>query len=616
MGQSLKLSSVIDSLYRVKWGGPADTTALSALGGAMLLSTPYLASSAPMLATMGLSAAGASWIAWRLLGAIHAENVLPASLNLKSSVPPYDPVTGFSPVHDRNLGKNAGLLFGYITDTGEPVYLPDEYLTRHLFLAGMTGVGKTVGGSLYLFQQIQRGGGLLFVDGKLDSETQTQIYHFCKWCGREADFLMINPGNPEKSNTYNPILYGDPDEVADRCIALIPSTASNAGADYYKQEAKRALTIIFAAFKKLKKAYNFMDVSILLNSPKAVAELLTQLRRVAPGSEEEKQFALFVDAFYKPDFKTGIPMFDVKEFKAMLGGIGSRMFQFGSGQFGKILNSYDPEVKLYDAIVERKVVFIALPTMGKSLTASNFAKMFLADLMTATSWIQALPKDERPNPPCFAFLDEFGSYVIEQIARLFEQARSARIILMPAMQTFANLKAISEELSEMVTGNTATKIFYRLGTTETATTASAIIGKKAGVAKSLSTNQSKSRSQSFLAVTPESGVGDGGSRGDGEREQEVDRVTPLQLMSLAEGECIMTYQGKHLYNLRTPMLDLTPQDKRRLGPLKINRFRRNFVQGMDYFKNIDRYLSVAQARAIKDSGESADKENDNADNAP
>ena len=111
-----------------------------------------------------------------------------------------------------------GMLLGYCVDSGKPVIVDWDHWMRHCFIVGQSGVGKTVLGEWLMFQQIVRGGSLLFVDGKMDEGNLRKIHAMACWAGRRDDMLVVNPGKPELSNTYNHILYGDPDEVASRII--------------------------------------------------------------------------------------------------------------------------------------------------------------------------------------------------------------------------------------------------------------------------------------------------------------------------------------------------------------------------------------------------------------
>lgn len=207
------------------------------------------------------------------------------------------------------------------------------------------------------------------------------------------------------------------------------------------------------------------DISILLNSAQALVELERTLAHSDKGkdSDELKNFRLFLDKFRAPDPRIQQATINISKLKDTFGGIAGRLHMFGTGNFGRVMNTYDPDVRLFEAIRERKVIYVALPTMGKNEAANNFGKMILGDLRTAISWIQALPEPDRPSPPFLCFLDELGSYATASLARPFEQSRSAKIILCGAIQTLANLEAVSEEFRQMVLGNTWTKIYFKLG---------------------------------------------------------------------------------------------------------------------------------------------------------
>lgn len=600
MSDLLKMfRSNVEHFYTMKFGGTTDTLAALGIGIGVLASTPALApelAAFPQsLAPLATAAFGAAWMAWRAMEPWRKEHVLASSLKIRSDNSPIKP----------EPGKDvSGLLVGYCCDSGEPIYIDDEHLMRHLFILGQSGVGKTVAASLLMFQQIQRGGGLLFIDGKIDAKNIEQIYHYCCYTGRQHDFLVINPDDPDNSNTYNPVLFGDADEKADGILQLIPSTETNPGADFYKQEAKQALTTLIRALQTAKLAYNVIDLTVLLMNGNAMLELERKLAEAAPGSAELKEFTLFLDKFRVPPSKDnptgGI---DMKKLKDVFGGIGGRLYSFGTGKFGRIMNTYDPDVNLYEAIRGNKIVYVALPTMGKDTTARNFGRMVIADLRTSISWLQKLPESERPWPPFMAFCDEAGSYVNDSWSRIPEQSRSAHVFFVPAAQTCANFQAISDELYEMVIGNAWTKLFFKVGTQATALEGAELIGKKIGVLRTLAGTQTESASVSFLRHAPESNVGSGSSLNVGEREQEMYIISPDDLKGLTKGECVMSYGGNKLYNLRIPMTTFDKDATERFGPFRVNRFRSGglTIDGVrwrpaGFFDNVDRYLSTSSVK--------------------
>ena len=594
MDFSKRFSKGVEHFYTMKYGGTMDTLAVLGLGMGFLGSSPMLASELARfphsLVPMGTAAVGAAWMCWRTLEPWRKEHVLPSTLKIKSDKSPISPKPGES---------KDGLLVGYTCDGGDPVYIDYEHLMRHVFILGQSGVGKTVAASTMMFQQIQSGGGLLFIDGKIDAENILQIYHYCCYTGRQHDFLVINPDNPDESNTYNPVLFGDADEKADGLLQLIPSTETNAGADFFKQEAKQALTTLIRALQTSKRAYNMIDLTVLLMSGAALLELEKKLQTAAPGSDELKEYSLFLDKFrVQPGPQNPTGGLDMKKLKEVFGGIGGRLYSFGTGKFGRIMNTYKPEVNLYDAIRGNKIVYVALPTMGKDTTARNFGRLVIADLRTAISWLQKLPQHERPWPPFMAFCDEAGSYVNDSWSRIPEQARSAHVFFVPAVQTCANFQAVSDELFEMVIGNAWTKLYFKVGTQASALEGAELIGKKLGVLKTVGGGETDSSSASLLRHTPDSNTGKGTSFNVGEREQEMYIVTPDELKGLDKGECLMQYAGNKLFNIRIPMIKFDEEARERFGPFRVNRFRSQGIKvdgvhwnEANFFKDVDRYLT-------------------------
>lgn len=247
-------------------------------------------------------------------------------------------------------------------------------------------------------QQIQQGGGILFIDYKYDADNAQSLRQFAVQCGRGHEFFVINPYDPSVSNTYSPILDGDPNEVAARLSSLIP-TDGNPGSDFYKQSVNILLTIILEAHKAAGLSYNFHDLAVILNDEKAMQELQNKLNTRAPNSDEAKNLKSFLDQYMRPQNGE----LDMKRIRETLGGMAGRLYQFGSGSFGKILNTYTPEVKIYDTFRDSKIVYVALPTMGRDIAARNFAMLLLGDFRTAMSRLQRNQQDQPRIPfACFS----------------------------------------------------------------------------------------------------------------------------------------------------------------------------------------------------------------------
>ena len=559
---------------RIYPGGFADNLALSALSASAFMAHPaFFPGAHGGLIGAGLAALGGAWGAHRVASAGYSSVFDFSDVKINSDpVPP-------------GLTSNDGIILGYTVDGGEPLIIPWDDWMRHCLIVGQSGVGKTVFGEWVLAQQIANGGGLLWIDGKLDPDNLYKLDQLCAWAGRRADLLVINAGDPNLSNTYNPILYGDADEVSSRILSLIPSSESSPGTDYYRQAANQGITTLVGAIQRAGLAYNFMDLSILLQNQRA----LGMLENMVPEGNDAKALRLFLEQ-YKQTNKEGISTIDMKRLKETFGGVGGRLHMFGTGNFGGITSSYAPDVDMYDAIRRNKIIYVMLPTMGKKEAASNFGKMTMGDLRSAIANVQSLPKGERPWPPFLNFSDEFGSYVTQAADRPFEQGRSAHIVMMPAFQTMANLDAVSEELREMVLGNTWNKVFFKVGTDDTATKIVELIGKERRVALSVSVSGGHSVSKDASGTSPR-GASGSDSVGLSERTEEVEKVSADMLKKLGKGEAIVTYGGSKVYHIKIPAIHFDKGFVQEIGPFTINKPRPKFRRGLDLFGKVDGLLS-------------------------
>jgi len=220
--------------------------------------------------------------------------------------------------------------------------------------------------------------------------------------------------------------------------------------------------------------------------------------------------------------------------------------------------------------------------------------MVTGDLRTAIAQIQSLPKPQRPSPPILSFFDECGSYVTTAWSRIFEQSRSAQLMMMPAFQTKANLEVMGDELRAMVSGNTLTKIFFKPGEPDTAEWMADMIGKEHRTSYTISANKGAGGSrQSHLSDKPSAGTHSDGV-GFSEQTKEDHKLTPTDLMRLGKGEAIVTYDGSNVYHVRVPMIHFDDAIMAEAKASTINRRRVPRAKGLDMTRNIERWIGSSE----------------------
>src|SRR5262245_8494947 len=92
------------------------------------------------------------------------------------------------------------------TMDGEEVRLLDDDNLKHLVVLGRSGCGKTSFLLGLRYQQMQRGGGYIVIDGKVSRNTIDQVYFRSKLAMRESLFRIFNPSDPMITHTDNPLI--------------------------------------------------------------------------------------------------------------------------------------------------------------------------------------------------------------------------------------------------------------------------------------------------------------------------------------------------------------------------------------------------------------------------
>jgi len=324
----------------------------------------------------------------------------------------------------------------FIADPNE-LLLTSNLMTRHCLGIAATGGGKSNFLNLILKQQMMRGGGCLHVDGKNSKEAIEEFLSLARQHNRWQDVRIINIDNASLSNSYNPLLRGDADELTTRIMTLIPE----AGGDFFRSQAVKGLRAILGVLVKMGLPMNFADLTALMGTETALRWLVQN---------------------------------------HTFGDLSGRLSNYSMGEAGKVLNSYNPDIDLLDAVKQNQLVYVALPMLSKKEAAIDFAKIMISDLRTAVGQIQnTTPK---PSPVFLALLDEFSSYAMPSFDTLFEQARSAQVCLFPFIQTISSLKdkerGLSDDFCNKILGNTWNKISFVLQDPESCEVMSTIAGEQ------------------------------------------------------------------------------------------------------------------------------------------
>ena len=469
-----------------------------------------------------------------------------------------------------------------IQDTSKDLSISSRLMTRHCLGIAATGGGKSNFLNLILKQQMMRGGGAIHIDGKNSKEAILEFLNLARQHDRWQDVRIINISDASISNTYNPLLRGDNDEITSRIMQLLDG---NRGDPYFRGQAARGMRAIAGMLTAFGLPYNFGDLNVLMSSETAMRWML---KNGPKDTKEYRDFKIFLDQMMEVDRRTGALIINEKKMQHTFGDLASRLHSYYVNEAGKVLNSYSPEVDLYDAIKNNLLIYVALPMLNKSEIAVDFAKFFISDLRTAIGQIQN--DDYKPSPTFLALMDEFSSYAQPSLAPVFEQARSSNICLFPFIQTYSSLKdssnGLSEDFAAKIFGNTWNKISFLLQESESCE----VMSKAAGDSLQESVSESFGENLSFASGDDDASALRTGSRGRSFGKSvsySYDSIVrPEDFRNLQDGEAI--YIGRNsVMKLQVPLVSLDNSNKN----LDFPRFRMPHRQGLDI---ASKYLSFSK----------------------
>lgn len=337
--------------------------------------------------------------------------------------------------------------------TKKNMILSHDMRKMHTHVVGSTGAGKTDSVILPLFvQDIERGYGSLIMDAKGDYETLSKIYHHVKRVGREKDFLFFSLAYPEKSNTYNPLLRGNPTELKDKIIS-----ANVWSEEFYKKKSEETLLLLIKCLKLAGEIPTFQKLYELLSNE-------DKLRILTMKVKDPRLRGIMVHILAK-----------FALFQKDLAGMTADLGMIAESEFAHLLVQEKPGIDLLDAYLNKKIVYFQLNAQGYEETARRFGRIVLQDLKTISNYIQAyLPEEKRNFFP--VYVDEFSNFAYEQFIEFLNKARGAHLAILIAHQSLGDLQKAGDHFVKQVMENCNIKIIMRQDDPDSIETYSRISG--------------------------------------------------------------------------------------------------------------------------------------------
>lgn len=370
--------------------------------------------------------------------------------------------------------------------------LRDSDRLRHTHILGATGSGKTVLLESLIYEDLARGYGMFIIDPKGDRELFDRIKDFCKSIGRESDLHFLSANFPQESVRWNPCRLGIASEIQSKFI-----NSWDFSEIYYAKSCEAVL---------LEALNSFGQKSFSLSS------LTSRLKEISEKRKDDSSKALFLD-----------------------------LFNTIEGEWGELLcgkKSDLPEITLLDVMRKNEILFIDLPTEGKSVQSTRIGKLLLQEIILISGMRKTYPslKSEKPFS---IYVDEFDAFATQSFATFLNKGRSSGFMIHISHQTLSDLIKVDGGMGSFlgqIQGNINNRFFFRIDDPKDAETIASFFGTK----KSFKTTSRLSQ---------------GSQTGDGSiRETHEFQIHPDTIKNLDVGSCIFSSKtGKHLSLTKIPL---------------------------------------------------------------
>ncbi|EGW43806.1 TraM recognition domain-containing protein [Bilophila wadsworthia] len=385
----------------------------------------------------------------------------------------------------RGFAKPEGIFFlGNRLQDGKELWLKAKDVLTHTLLFGTTGSGKTETLVSLSYNALATGSGLFYIDPKSSPKLSMQMWQLARFLGRDDDFRVLNYGTSGKpkgksprrlSNTNNPFTFGSAESLTQLLVSLM--SASDGNNSIFADKAQALITGVMYALVDLR------DKGFLKLSTSVIRDVLALEKCVELALHPE------LDAESRASIKAALATSGWIAGRELKDQPQSFAEQYGYAQsyFGKALSSLtdtyshiygaeDGEVDFADAIMQRRILLVLLPSLEKSpAELASLGKISLSAIRNACAVglgaqiegdvadvLEALPTNAIGIGPYLCIVDEYAAIVTPGFEVVLTQGRGLGIAAIVASQDYAGILEADKKGAQQMVANTSIKIFMKM----------------------------------------------------------------------------------------------------------------------------------------------------------
>jgi len=328
------------------------------------------------------------------------------------------------------------------------VFLTTKAQEQHTQILGSSGSGKSVLMKRIMYQMMKRGCGQFIYDPK--SDFSRTIAYYARLTGRTTDFRLFDIGDPERSQSFNPLHGSDADEVYNKMLIMLFPNRQGENPFYYAL-AKEVISNLASLILKEESAVTFSDYKQILSDEITSFKTLGYLCARYPNTNASRYFT-----------EHWMPL-DPEKRHEKLAGLLSRVGGFCGRKWSNLINVRDPQITMKDVMDNNRILVYGTSVMSGIEDAKALS---IAAIMDMGPVIARRLKDP-PDVPFYLMLDEFYNLAFPDFVETINKCRAARVPCILAHQSLGDLKAVSDVFCSQILDNTSSKVLLPVSSVET-----------------------------------------------------------------------------------------------------------------------------------------------------